>query len=155
MHPQTLESVLRTRLTHRRRTRHSFGALFIALIVTFSLTIGALAATGQWYDIPDFRGDADVIIDSGRGTSTGASASGRAQVAPTGSSCIYLEAKGVARGALDGRWSRLTQNHCGTARFNYNWSRIFYLAYNGMAFRICRVVNNGSDPCGSSKTIYW
>lgn len=71
----------------------------------------------------------------------------------TGSGCTYIQAKPVASAALDGDWKRKTGNMCGAGYYSAAVSDTFYLAYNGVKFRVCKDVF-GADPCGSSVTIY-
>ena len=70
--------------------------------------------------------------------------------------CVYVQRKPVARYALDGDWKRSSTNLCGvnTTGRTTDWSDNFYLNYDGFAFRICKVVANQTDPCGSAMTIY-
>jgi hypothetical protein len=68
------------------------------------------------------------------------------------SHCVYVQAAPYAIAALDGGFKTVVGSRtCGsTVRATY--SDRFYLAYNGVKFRICQE-DRLSDTCGSSVNI--
>ena len=102
----------------------------------------ANAATGVWTGIPSHNGaSGSAIIDYKRIGYWSSDASGRIYLR-TGSGCAKVQFAPYAIAAVDGTWNN-TGTWCNGV-VTISWSDRFYLAYNGMKFRICK-----SGTCGS------
>ena len=121
-------------------------AASIVALAAFAAPAAANAKVGDTKTIPSYNGTGSITYSKYWG--------GTAKFDNSGSTCIYVQYQYVAVLGLDSGWHRLTGDDCGGAAGSESFSKPTDSAYNGMAFKLCKNVPNGTDPCGSKVTIY-
>ena len=133
-----------------RRLSAAIVASVLALLAVLVGATPANALVGVWYNLPVYNTATPKIqITSWTAASADTRISWRGYIYNPSGSYMYLEHKRVG-----GVWGRATVNVAPrTWRNDLYGSKQTYFYSTSWSFRLCKVVNNYPDTCGSAATI--